>query len=375
MNDRINHSVIDFDCGGEKMPAYQDPKLKTWYVKFRYRDWQGRGKYTTKRGFKTKRDALNYEREIRFGYRDGLDVTIPAVVNNFLANKKIRVKISTYQKCESVLRIYFLPFFEHLKISQLTPKVMRDWQNDLIIKNNLKYSTLGSIHTIVNSFLNYAVKFYGLKSNPLKIVGNLSSISTIKKEPKKINIWTYEEFDKFIECVKNPKFRICFMILFFSGMRVGELLALSKKDFNFKENTINISKSKIKITGEISSPKTVDSIRVIDMPPLIMQEVKQYLKKLTVVHNPIFDTNHSSLWQALKKYSKIAGLKQIKIHDLRHSHASHLMYLGLPVTTISRRLGHKSPKITLDIYSHMYADSGKETAEMLNNIIKKSDQN
>lgn len=350
------------------MPVYRDEKLKTWYVKFRYRDWQGKGRYTTKRGFKTKRDALKYEFEFKASSTERVDLKLSRLVDIYLANKKLRVKISTYKKIESVLRNHFLPFVVNLKASELTTAIMQEWQNRLI-QQKLKYSTISKIHNIVNSFINYIVKSYGLKENPLYKVNDIHSLK--KREVRRINIWTHDEFDKFLECVKNPKHRICFMILFFGGLRVGELLALEKRDFNFKENTISITKNKIKATGEISTPKTPESEREVDMPEEVMKEIKQYIRNLKVVpsRSPIFDTNHSSLWLSMKKCAEKAGVKQIRIHDLRHSHASHLMYLGVSITTISGRLGHKSPKITLDIYSHMYNNSGKQAANIINNAI------
>ena len=350
------------------MPVYRDEKRKTWYVKFRYRDWQGKGRYTTKRGFKTKRDALKYEYEFKATSTERIDLKLSRLVEIYLAEKALRVKISTYKKIESTLRNHFLPFVVNLKASELTTAIMKEWQNKLIQKK-YKYSTIAKIHNIVNSFINYVVKSYGLKENPLYKVSDIRSIK--KREIRHINIWTYEEFEKFISIVKNPKYQICFKILFFGGLRVGELLALEKRDFNFKENKIIINKNKIQATGEISTPKTPESEREVYMPVEIMKEIRQYLRGLKVIpsRSPIFSTNHSALWLSLKKCAAKAGLKQIRVHDLRHSHASHLIYLGVPITTISRRLGHKSPEITLNVYSHMYSDSGKQAADLLSEVI------
>lgn len=351
-----------------KMPIYQDKKLKTWYVKFRYRDWQGKPHYTTKRGFKTKRDALKYEFEFKNNSHERIDIKLSELVERYLADKKLRIKISYHKIIEYTLKKHFLEFIGNLRINELSPTLMKEWQSNLISKTHLKRNTLIRIQTTVSSLLNYAVKYYGLKENPLRIVGSINT----KKESRRINFWTYEEFEQFISAVKNDKHKICFKILFFGGLRVGELLALNRKDFNFKENKISITKSKIQSTGEISTPKTPESEREVDMPVEIMKEVKKYIRNLKVVPvapSPIFNTSHSALWLSLKTCAEKAGVKKIRVHDLRHSHASHLIHLGVPITTISRRLGHKSPKITLDVYSHMYAESGKQTAELLSQVI------
>lgn len=352
------------------MPVYRDEKLKTWYVKFRYRDWQGKARYTTKRGFKTKRDALKYEFEFKTTSTERIDIKLAVLAEKYLADKKLRTKISNFKIIKYTLQKHFLESLGHLKISELSASVMKEWQNDLIVKN-LKYNTLIRIHTTVNSFLNYAIKYYGLKENPLKIVGGIGHVN---KEARRINFWEYEEFEKFISNVKNFKHKICFKILFFGGLRVGELLALDKRDFNFKENKISITKSKIQSTGEISTPKTIDSVREIDMPSEIMLEVKRYIRTLKIIPSPLFDTNHSSLLVSLKRCAGKAGIKIINVHDLRHSHVSHLIHLGAPITLISRRLGHKSPKITLDVYSHMYSESGKKITELLSKEINKKNK-
>ena len=351
------------------MPVYHDKKLKTWYVKFRYRDWQGKAHYTTKRGFKTKRDAVKYEFEFKNTSNERIDIKLSNLAEKYLADKKLRIKISHYKVIEYTLQKHFLRTMGNLKISELSSALMKEWQSDLISNNELKHNTLIRIQTTVSSMINYAVKYYGLKENPLRVVGN---IGNTKKEARRIQFWTYEEFKQFMSHVKNHKHKICFKILFFGGLRVGELLALNRKDFNFRENKIIITKSKIQSTGEISTPKTPESEREIDMPVEIMREIKNYIRNLKVVPvapSPIFNTSHSALWLSLKNCAAKAGVKKIRIHDLRHSHASHLIHLGVPITTISRRLGHKSPKITLDVYSHMYEESGKQTAELLSKVI------
>ena len=348
------------------MPAYKDEKLKTWYVKFCYRDYENKPRCTTKRGFKTKKEALEYEREFKSTSKNLLDLKVSAIFTEYINYKKLRIKASTVKRVEGLLKKHFITKVSNLKISELTPALMQKWQNDLI-KSELKKTSIKLIHNEVSTFLTYAVKIYGLKENPLK---RIEGLRNIKKESRKINIWTYAEFEKFIEVVTKRTPKMCFKILFFSGLRVGELLALSRRDFNFSQNKIIVNKNKIELTKEISTPKTLDSIREIDMPVEIMKEVREYIQRLKVVPNPLFDISANTLWSMLKRCAAKAGVKKIRVHDLRHSHASFLIHLGVPITTISRRLGHKSPKITLDIYSHMYEKSGRETAELLSEVIQ-----
>lgn len=345
------------------MAVYKDEERKTWYTKYKYRDSNGKIRYTTKRGFKTKKEAQAYEYEFKATSKDKLEMTVRSLAAKYLEDKKIRVKIGTYKNMESIINKYVLPKIGRYTLSEITPVNMREWQNELISGGNLKSGTLRTIHINVSSMFNHAVKYYGLKQNPLRITGSIG------QPESSVNFWTVEEFERAMEYVKNEKHRLCFKLLFYGGMRVGELLALKKEDINYDKKQIRINKSKIYLTGEISTPKTRYSIRTVDMPDEIMKELKTYVTG--VEGETIFATDSSSLLSVLKRCAVKAGVKKIRIHDLRHSHASLLINLGLPITTISKRLGHKSPKITLEIYSHMYEDSGKEAAEMLNKIIEK----
>ncbi len=129
-------------------------------------------KHTTKRGFKTKKDALNYEHEFKGNSKRRIDMTVATLILNYLEDKKIHVKNSTYVSAENTMVHHVLPFIGKLKLYELTPAIMRKWQNE-IVKLNLKPSTTRKIHCQCSTLLNFAVKFYGLKQNPLKTIGSI----------------------------------------------------------------------------------------------------------------------------------------------------------------------------------------------------------
>ena len=340
------------------MSAYRDERNKTWFVQFRYTDWQGKSKSTTKRGFRTKRDALDYEYEFKKNSKEQIDITLNQISERFIEDIKTHTKPSNYIRVEGMLTKWILPFLGHLKLTELTPAALREWQNHMM-KTDLKPSSLKTIHRRCSALLNFAVKYYGLRLNPLKITGSMGRSERSK------SFWELDEFNKFIRVVDNPKYEICFSLLFYSGMRLGELLALEVGDFDFVQNIINISKSKMLINGEISTPKTIYSVRKIDMPAEIMQTVRRYIDSLDKVPTPLFHMYNSALSVAIHKYAKVAGVKEIRLHDLRHSHASFLIHNGVPITAISKRLGHRSPKITLEVYSHMYEESEEQIVDLL----------
>ena len=344
------------------MAAYRDDKHKTWFVVFRYKDWQGKSRFTTKRGFKTKKDALNYEHDFKETSADNVEVTIAKLVESYLEDRKIHTKLSTYKGITSVMNVHILPYLKNLRIQDLTTTIMRRWQNE-ILKLNLKPSMTRKIHAQCSALLNYAVKYYGLKQNPLKLTNAIGSLDS------KVDFWTAEEFKKFISVVDKPKYNLCFQLLFISGMRIGELLALDVNDFDFENNIINITKSMAHNNRKITTPKNIQSIRKIDMPSEIMKLTNEYIKSLDEISSPLFNFTESALINALRKYTLIAGVKKIRIHDLRHSHATFLIHKGVPITVISQNLGHKSPDVTLKIYSHVYKDMSEKTAKFFSEFV------
>ena len=210
------------------------------------------------------------------------------------------------------------------------------------------------------SILNYAIKFNYLKENIASKVGNFSKRDYFRK----VDFWTYNEFLKFMSVIDDKLYYTFFHTLYFTGMRLGECLALNWNDL--EDNCISITKtiSKEKIDGErvITSPKTKSSIRKVLIDEELknnLYEYKKYCEKK--IH---FDKNWfifgdltplapTTIERHKNNYCNIAKVKKIRIHDFRHSHASLLISSGVPITVVQTRLGHSNPSITLEVYSHM----------------------
>lgn len=152
-------------------------------------------------------------------------------------------------------------------------------------------------------------------------------------------------------------------------MRSGELLALTLNDFDFEERTVSITKNYARVDGEdlFLEPKTPKSNRKVTLPQFVCDMVKDYADKL-YGYNPsdrLFEITKHFLIKEMERGCKKAGLHRIRIHDLRHSHASLLIELGFAPLLISERLGHESVTTTLEIYSHLYPTKHGEVAERL----------
>ena len=190
-----------------------------------------------------------------------------------------------------------------------------------------------------------------------------------------MKIWTQEEYERFASKIKKSAMKLAFDILFYTGIRSGELLALTPEDI-MPDKRLNINKNYAKIKGEelFLEPKTPKSKRTLAIPDFLYDDIHEYVSQLYGIlpTDRIFYFTKSALEKELKRNAPAAGLEPIRIHDLRHSHASMLIDMGFDVLEISERLGHESVKTTLDTYSHLYPDKDKKLAGALNKLRRPS---
>ena len=237
------------------MPAYKDQERGTWYCQFYYVDWTGKRKKKKKRGFARKKDAEAYEEEfLKKGSRT-CSMTFGSMVELYMDDMRPRLRETTMRSKEYLINLKILPYFQDLQVNDITPAHVRKWQSELLSKN---YSPtyIKTIYNQLSAIFNYAVRYYGLRENPARVAGSIG-----KKKAKEMHFWTLEQFNQFIECVPKFPARVGFSVLFWTGLRIGELLALTPADFDFEKQTVTISKSYQRIKGRdvITDPKTPKS--------------------------------------------------------------------------------------------------------------------
>ncbi len=351
------------------MPVYRNKENGTWYVVARYEDWKGDRRQKCKRGFETKREAVQWEHEFQLQNTADMDMSFSLFTDIYKRDIAPRLKPSTRQTKEHIIENKILPYFGNKSISEITSKDVIAWQNEMLVsrdKNGKPYSPryLKCMHNQLSAIFNHAVRYYDLKSNPAAKAGSMG-----EKDGGNINFWTKEEYLRFAdEMMDKPIFYYAFELLYWCGLRVGELLALTPGDFNFEEGTVRISKSyqRIKRRDVVTTPKTKKSNRTIKMPPFLCEEIRDYLKML---YDPkqterIFQISKSYLHHELSRGAAAAGVKRIRVHDLRHSHVSLLIDMGFTPVAIAERLGHESIDITLK-YAHMFPSKQTEMVEKL----------
>lgn len=363
------------------MPAYKKISPSTgrasWFASFYYTDWTGKRKQKKKEGFDTRKAALEYERVFLERQAAAPDMTFSALCDLYFADYKATRRTTSYEMAHYFITRYALPFFADTPINTITPAAVRQWQSETRERDNIKKggrlspSTLISIHKTFSAVLNFAVKYYGLPNNPARLAGSMGA-----KKPQNINFWTLSQFKEFQKTLdKDDLHAVAFALLFYTGIRRGELLALTPADFDFDAGLLSISKSFQHIHGKdiIQPPKTEKGNRKIALPPFIMEMMKDCFRRLNhpAKNQRIFDTvTKATLPRALDKGANAAGLPHIRVHDLRHSHASLLIEQGFSPLVIKERLGHENIQTTLDTYSHLYPTKQSEIAERLEMLSK-----
>ena len=354
------------------MSVYKDQSTNTWRVIYRYTDHTGKSKQSQKRGFATKREALAWERENANKLETKLDMTFGSFVEIYAEDMKKRVKENTWQTKEHIIESKILPHFQKRKIGEILPKDILAWQNVMLSSVDKKGkpfspSYLKTIHNQLSAIFNHACKFYGLTTNPAAKVGNMG-----KATSKEMKIWTQDEYRKFAEqTMDKPQFFYAFEMLYWCGIREGELLALTPADFDFKRQTVTINKSYQRLNRRdvITEPKTPKSNRTIKMPDFLVDEMQDYLKMLYAVQptDRIFTVSKNGLHREMNRASDIAGVERIRIHDLRHSHISLLIEMGFSAVAIGDRVGHESVDITYH-YAHLFPSTQNNMADQLSAI-------
>lgn len=346
------------------MKAEKDKKTGKWLIQYRYTDWQGKRRKSTKRGFATKREAEEWLRNFLITQKADFDMKFKDFWKMYYADMETRLREHTMRTKKYIVELRILPYFGNKRVNNITAADIRQWQNELI-KMGYSPTYLKTINNQLSAIFNYAVRYYDLKSNPCAKAGSMG-----KSKAEEMDFWTGEEFRKFIDSVMNKRLSyMAFMTLYWTGMRMGELLALNPKDVDLEKRTISITKSYQRLGKKdvITPPKTPKSKRVITIPEFLAADIKDYMDSLYDLqeNDRLFPITKYYLEHEMQRGIKESGVKRIRVHDLRHSHASMLIELGFSPLEIANRLGHEKVETTLNTYAHLYPNKQTKLAERL----------
>ncbi|MCI1982574.1 MAG: site-specific integrase [Oscillospiraceae bacterium] len=353
------------------MPANHDPdRPGKWVTQFYFTDWTGKRKKKYKRGFDTKKAAQEWERDFLKRQQVDMAMKLSDFVGLYLDDMKPRLRGSTLDGKRFLFDKLIIPYFGNKPLNSITAADVRQWQATLMeqeYKPGKKYSQtyLKTVNNQITALFNYAARFYGLRENPCHKAGSMG-----KKNAEEMQFWTLDEYKQFREAVRNkPRSFMAFQVLYYTGMRIGELMALTKADIDLDAHTVSISKTYSRRNGKdvITPPKTPKSNRVIALPLFLCDELRAYMETLYGLHDGdrIFPFTKYFLEHEMKRGCKLSGVKKIRLHDLRHSHASLLIEEGFSPLLIAERLGHENVETTLNTYSHLWPHKQEQVAGRL----------
>ncbi|MFA1819044.1 tyrosine-type recombinase/integrase [Virgibacillus oceani] len=357
------------------MAIYKDKKRDTWYISVYIGDG-GKRKRIVRRGFKTRPEAKKAEAEIIFNAEmyNSDNPLFTDIVDEFINSYEKQRKATSVHRLKKECRLYIKPFFEGKYIQNIKKRDIKKFHDFLLDK--LSMTSAKNVHGYLSSILNYAVEMEYLNSNVAREVGNIRG-----SDDKEMDYWTLDEFKLFLTHVEDNTYKALFMTLFYSGMRLGEAIALTWKDVDFDNNIIHINKTAN--LNKITTPKTKTSIRKIKMPQHTMNAIATVKLETKPKHDYFVfgeycthkprTTVTNYFIRYIRRINKSVNLKQIRVHDLRHSHASYLINKGYDIQIISKRLGHAKVSTTYDIYAHLYPNKEDEAIKDMEDDFKSAD--
>lgn len=354
------------------MPIYK-AKKGGYFVQVNYKDQDGNYRQKKKTGFATQREAKAWEREF---LSNELNFTSTAkfskIVEMYLEDLKIRVKASSYNARYYEIHKMLLPYWKDFQLCDITVDEFEKWQS-IIVKSNYKSSTIVRDQVNMKTILRFAMKKDMFHDN--KVMG-LPRIRKIEQKSEML-FWELDEFNKFINVITNIRHKAIYYILYSCGLRVGELMALQWKDINFKNKSLSVNKTYDSANKIITPPKTQNSNRMVLIPTKCMATILELYdfdsKCIGFSENSYvsgFDRPQPviNIKRYKDKYCKLAEVKQIRIHDFRHSHVSLLINLGFSPFDIAKRLGHSVDMVN-NRYGHWFKDAQLKMVDKLNDTL------
>jgi len=340
------------------MPVYKDKERNTWYFKVRYKDMYGRNKQKLKRGFKGRKEAVIAEAEFIASIKNAFsdEVTFDEVFEHNIKHKKLKEK--TIRRRTNEYNKHIKPFFGHMKVKDINVQHVMDFKTKL--ENH--FESLNSARTVYSNFkilINHSVKFFGLKIDPTLIV------DPIQRVRPKINYIKREEFEKRVTEFDMHFYKELTRLLFYTGLRIGEALALTWKDIDLTKNQLYVSKTLDIKTRMPTSPKTAGSEGYVPFP-LFISEMLSEIKKESA--DKIYGFNEDVYvfgglapyhYSHYHKHFKIV-FPELRIHDLRHSYATYLINKGVDIYLVKELMRHDDIKQTANTYGHLYVERKQE---------------
>lgn len=356
---------------------------RSWYFRCYYTDIYGNRKQKVSKMYLRKKEAEESERnflsKVSTKEITSCSIAFLDVYNNWLATKKMQVKSTTHYSRKKRADLYILSYFEKYKLHSIKVNTLEMWKIE-IFKSNIGLDHKNRIVADLKEILDYACCNYDFD---IKVVSKLQKVKTekvVNQMDSETNFWTYEEFKKFINVVDDRYYYIIFNFFYYTGLRIGEVCALNWNDIDFERGTLRVNKTLSSKVDDfdyiITSPKTNNSVRFIDLNDNLLKLLKEHKKSEEALYgfndNMFIFGNIRPLAQTtfrryLYKYIKLANVKKITPHGFRHSHVSLLINLGCDSRDVANRIGD-TINVVEKTYYHMFPTKKTHIVNVLNNL-------
>jgi len=375
------------------MPIYKAKGIKDglqkYSVRINYISDRGEAKQLTRIAYGSTH-AKDLERQLNQDLKNkeiilAKKMTVQELFEEYKAVKTYELRKTTLVKIQEIYDYYIVKTFKNYNIDKITVRAIQEWKMAME-KKNLSSNTKKKAFTYFSALINYAIKMEYLNKNPLSKIGNFKDTLNIKPD---MSIYAPEEIKKFIVSAREVaeekektfndlsewNYYVFFSIAFYTGLRKGEIHALKWSDIDGDYLTVRRSVTQRLKGGDIeTAPKNQSSIRTLQMPLPLMEVLNEHKKRQQILHNFTDDfricnsIRDTTLQRRNELYSTRIGLKTIRVHDFRHTHASVLANQNINIQEVARRLGHTRIEITWNTYCHLYPREEEKAVEILNSF-------
>ncbi|MGL4008154.1 tyrosine-type recombinase/integrase [Staphylococcus nepalensis] len=349
------------------MPIYKDEITNKYYFSTRYKDVYGNNKRKVKRGFRTKREAkaaeASFLTEIETGYSDSN--TFDYIFKHYLENTDLREK--TRRRKENEYELHIKERFGHIKMNQIKQNQCQEFRSYLM-KNMPSPNSARTIWSGFKVVINHAKKHFGLRIDPTI---SITPIPRVKPKPKYM---LREEFEDKIDNIDNQDYRELLKLMFYTGLRVGEAMALTWNDYNKYKKELSISKTMDVTNRKIYNRAKTESSEDIVPLPIFINDILIERYSLMSNNYKYFDDNYfifggmepKHYSHLHKKYKQV--FPNYDIHTLRHSYASYLANNGVDIFVLQSLMRHSQITETMQTYSHLYTQKKHDAIRIFDNI-------
>jgi integrase len=354
------------------MAVYKDKATHKYYYQFTIE-----GILYKQGSFRVRMDACIAEgfrrQALISGTEQKKNITFYKLLDNYYQNIKLKLKKTSFITYKYLIDSHIKPYIPNIDINELDFKILNDWKFKML--KRLKHVSIlhkNKLIKLLKYILNYGNIFFDCPNVSFKKL-ELIKDDTLSKE---VEVWSVEDFNKFIATFqKSTVYKLFFIVLFFTGLRLGEIQALQIEDYSYENKTLNVNKTLCTKSGlghyVFTTPKTKNANRVVYLDDVTNDNINNYLGTRTkgfIFLNKKKYLSATNITRIKNAHCKLAGVLQIKLHDFRHSHITMLRSLGVDAISIGKRIGHSKTSITYH-YMHTSLEEQKSIAKLLKSTI------